>query len=770
MDVFDLQARIGLDKSEYDAGVKDAKGTMSDLAKNIGNGLKTVAKAGAAAIAAGAAGVAALTKMSVEGYAQYEQLVGGVETLFKTSQNVVVAYAENAYKTSGMSANTYMETVTSFSASLIQSLGGDTAKAAEIGDMAITDMADNANKMGTSLEMLQTTYAGFSKQNFTMLDNLKLGYGGTKEEMQRLLKDAEKISGVKYDISSFADITQAIHVMQEEMGIAGATAAEAATTIEGSLGMMKGAWQNLVVGMADENADIGGLINNLVESAASFAENIIPRIEQALQGVGRLVEGLAPIIGSALPGLVSSVLPALLSAAVELLNSVVSALPGLISTLTNSIIPSLLSGLESVIGALISALPMVISSICSALPTLLPMLLSSVISLVVLLCSELPNIIQPIISMLPTLLTSVVSALLSNLPILIEGIITLVLALVGMLPDLVIPLLQMLPEIVVMVVNTLLSAAPTLFSALGQLVFSCLDVIWSLVEALPGALENFILTLFSQMSGWVSTGWEAICTIVNTAIELVKSTFSRGWEYVKNLTSNLWAAIQNVFVPVAEWFSANVIQPVGNFFKNMWSGLKSGASDAWAGIKSVFSNITSWFRDKFTQAWTAVKNVFSTGGKVFDGIKEGIVSVFTTVVNAIIGGINKVISVPFNALNNILQRIRNIEIVGLRPFDWVTTFNVPQIPKLSTGLNYVPYDEYPAFLHRGEAVLTAAQARAWRNGQGGAMGNNGQILSVLVSILNAINGGNEDLVHAVMADKSFSVSGREFGRLVREYA
>lgn len=175
MDVFDLQAKIGLDKSEYESGIKDAKGSMSDLAKNIGNGLKTVAKAGAAAIAAGAAGVAALTKMSVEGYAQYEQLVGGVETLFKTSQNVVMAYAENAYKTAGMSANTYMETVTSFSASLIQSLGGDTAKAAEIGDMAITDMADNANKMGTSLEMLQTTYAGFSKQNFTMLDNLNVG-------------------------------------------------------------------------------------------------------------------------------------------------------------------------------------------------------------------------------------------------------------------------------------------------------------------------------------------------------------------------------------------------------------------------------------------------------------------------------------------------------------------------------------------------------------------------------------------------------------------
>ena len=172
MDVFDLYAKISLDKSEYESGLKDAKGSMSSLAESVGNGLKTVAKVGAAAVTAAAAGVAALTKMGVEGYAQYEQLVGGVETLFKTSQNIVMGYAENAYKTAGMSANEYMETVTSFSASLIQSLDGDTAKAAEVGNMAITDMSDNANKMGTSMEMIQNAYQGFAKQNYTMLDNL----------------------------------------------------------------------------------------------------------------------------------------------------------------------------------------------------------------------------------------------------------------------------------------------------------------------------------------------------------------------------------------------------------------------------------------------------------------------------------------------------------------------------------------------------------------------------------------------------------------------
>lgn len=392
MDVFDLVAKIRLDDSEYEQGIGKAKGTFSSLASGLKTGLATVAKVGAAAVSAGVAGVAALTKMGVEGYAQYEQLTGGVETLFGTSaksldeytdsvlkstdsikriqkeagllvdgivgpltmaaikeeyeslaqsQNMVMENAKKAYMTAGLSTNAYLETVTSFSASLIQSLGGDTVKAAEVADMAITDMSDNANKMGTSIEMIQNAYNGFAKGNFTMLDNLKLGYGGTQEEMKRLLKDAEAISGIKYDISSFADISEAIHVMQESMGIAGTTAREAATTIEGSLGMMKAAWENLVVGMADENADFDTLINNFVESTAIAAQNLLPRIEQTLQGIGKLIEKLAPVIAEALPVLVEAVLPSLLSAGVSLITAlvkgVVTALPALYTALLDAV-------------------------------------------------------------------------------------------------------------------------------------------------------------------------------------------------------------------------------------------------------------------------------------------------------------------------------------------------------------------------------------------------------------------------------------------------
>ena len=346
MDVFDLVAKIRLDSSEYESGVGEAKSTFSNLASGVKTGLSTVAKVGAAAVSAGVAGVAALTKMGVEGYAQYEQLTGGVETLFKESNNIVMGYAENAYKTAGMSANQYMETVTSFSASLIQSLDGDTAKAAEVGNMAITDMSDNANKMGTSMEMIQNAYNGFAKSNFTMLDNLKLGYGGTKEEMQRLIDDANRVkaaNGEMADLSidSFADVTEAIHIIQTEMGITGTTAREAATTIEGSLSMMKGAWQNLVVGMADSEADMEKLIDDFVESTVTAAKNLLPRIEQTLIGIGDLITELAPVISKALPKLVKSVLPSLLEAGVSLVTAIVkgcvSALPALYDALLDAV-------------------------------------------------------------------------------------------------------------------------------------------------------------------------------------------------------------------------------------------------------------------------------------------------------------------------------------------------------------------------------------------------------------------------------------------------
>lgn len=295
-----------IDHGGLEKGIKSFDSKLGSVASSA---VKTFAKVSAVMTTAAVGAIGVLTKLSVEQYAEYEQLVGGVETLFKNSSDKVMEYANNAYKSAGMSANEYMSTITGFAASLLQGLGGDTEKAAQIGNMAVEDMADNANKMGTSIEMIQNAYQGFAKQNYTMLDNLKLGFGGTKEEMQRLLQEAGKISGIKYDISNFNDIIEAIHVIQTEMGITGTTAKEAASTIEGSLNMTKSAWTNLLTGMADDNSNFDVLVQNLVNSLGSLGENLLPRIKIAIEGIGELIRTLLPQILDEIPEMLASLFP-----------------------------------------------------------------------------------------------------------------------------------------------------------------------------------------------------------------------------------------------------------------------------------------------------------------------------------------------------------------------------------------------------------------------------------------------------------------------------
>ena len=329
----------GLDNSgiEKDAGkLKSAVGNAAKSVTGTLGGLTKVVTGVTATIAAafGAAAVA-ITKQAVEAYADYEQLIGGVETLFKDAADKVAGYAEDAFYTVGISANEYMETVTSFSASLISSLGGDTAKAAEVADMALTDMADNANKMGTPLENIKTAYQGFAKQNYTMLDNLKLGYGGTKTEMERLLKDAQKLTGVKYDINNLADVYNAIHAVQEELGIAGTTAKEAEKTITGSANMTKAAWKNVLAAIAG-GGDLDRAINNLVFSVSKYFSNLAPVVERSLAGIGELIEKVAP-------QLVETVAAALIKAIPSLLNAVYQMIIGLANGIYQGIV-ALLSG------------------------------------------------------------------------------------------------------------------------------------------------------------------------------------------------------------------------------------------------------------------------------------------------------------------------------------------------------------------------------------------------------------------------------------------
>lgn len=335
-------------------GVGDAMDGAGQKTSIFGDVLKAnlLGNAIVSGVKAVASGIKSLISGAIEGYGEYEQLVGGVETLFGNSADTVIKNAENAYKTAGLSANAYMETVTSFSASLLQSMGNDTEAAAKKADLAITDMSDNANKMGTDMQSIQNAYQGFAKQNYTMLDNLKLGYGGTKEEMQRLIDDANALNAAQgnytnYTIESYADIVDAIHTVQTEMGITGTTALEASTTVEGSINSMKAAYQNFVTGLGDQNADIGALTEELIQSAGNVAKNVLPVIESVVKNIAETVREQGPDMITRFVAYATEKLPEVLKLGIQL---IVSLVKGLAQNL-----PELLRGTLALVDAIISA-------------------------------------------------------------------------------------------------------------------------------------------------------------------------------------------------------------------------------------------------------------------------------------------------------------------------------------------------------------------------------------------------------------------------------
>ena len=360
MNLLDLFVKISVDTSEVDKNLGDTK----EKALSFGDVLK--ANIAGQAIVAGVKAVAGAVKnigeAAIQSYGEYEQLVGGVETLFKSSADTVMQYAANAYQTAGMSANEYMTTVTAFSASLLQSMGNDTDAAAEKANLAITDMSDNANKMGSSMESIQNAYQGFAKQNYTMLDNLKLGYGGTKEEMQRLLDDANALNAAQgnytnYTIDSYADIVDAIHTVQTEMGITGTTQLEASTTIQGSIASMKAAYDNFITGLGDENADMAELTTNLLGSTVTVAENLLPVVEKILENIGVVVQEKGPEMIEKFVGYAVEKLPQVIELGMKMVLAIVS---GLANNLPQ-IVRSVLDMMATIVKTFVSSLPDIVN-------------------------------------------------------------------------------------------------------------------------------------------------------------------------------------------------------------------------------------------------------------------------------------------------------------------------------------------------------------------------------------------------------------------------
>lgn len=525
MNLFELFVKIGADTTEANKGIDEVGQKTSGLGEKLKSGLATAGKVAVAGVAAGATAIGALGTKAVTAYADYEQLVGGVETLFKDSQDQVMDYANNAYKTAGLSANEYMETVTSFSASLLQSLDGDTSAAADKANLAITDMSDNANKMGTDMTSIQNAYQGFAKANYTMLDNLKLGYGGTQAEMERLLADAEKISGIKYDISSYADIVDAIHVVQTEMGITGTTAEEAASTIQGSFGMMKSAWQNLVTGMADPSQDLGVLVGNFTDSIVTVGNNLIPRIQDLLPRIVEATTSLVGTVSEQLPAILGTVLPSLVEGATSLVTGLMGALPEVLEvladvapTVINTLVPALIALLPQITQTGIDVIVSLAQGIADALPELIPAaaeaiaeiariltdpdnlsaVIDAALEIILALVDGFMDAIPTLIEVIPDIIANLVTAIIVNAPKLIEASIALILSLAD-------GLIKALPELVAAIPNLIIALVEGILDHLDEIILAGVKVTGALIKGLIKAIPDIIMAIPRVISSIVDT-------------------------------------------------------------------------------------------------------------------------------------------------------------------------------------------------------------------------------------------------------------------------
>lgn len=603
MNLFELFVKIGADTTEANKGIDEVGQKTSGLGEKLKSGLATAGKVAVAGVAAGATAIGALGTKAVAAYADYEQLVGGVETLFKDSQDQVMDYANNAYKTAGLSANEYMETVTSFSASLLQSLGGDTSAAADKANLAITDMSDNANKMGTDMTSIQNAYQGFAKANYTMLDNLKLGYGGTQAEMERLLADAEKISGIKYDISSYADIVDAIHVVQTEMGITGTTAEEAASTIQGSFGMMKSAWQNLVTGMADPSQDLGVLVGNFTESVVTFGNNVIPRIQELLP---RIVEATTSLIGTVseqLPAILGTVLPSLVEGATNLVTGLISALPSVLSvladvapTVINTLVPAFIELLPQITQTGIDVIVSLAQGIADALPQLIPAATDAIIEIVEVLTSpeNLGNLIDAALAIILALVDGLVDAtpkLIAAVPDVIANLVT---AIIVNMPK----ILEAGVEITMALADGLIKALPELIAAIPNLI---LGIVQGIIDNLPEIIMAGPKIIAALATGLI----EAIPDIVMVIPQLIRSI-------VDTFLSFDWGSI-----------GKNIVEGIKNGFVNMWNSFKQT-------VENVFTGLVDGVKS-FLGIASPSKVFAGIGGYMAEGLGQGFDKEFSNV-------------------------------------------------------------------------------------------------------------------------------------------
>lgn len=656
-----LNAAIGQAMTEAtEGGVKASSGKISSIAGKVG---KIAGAAALTAVTAVGTAVASMTKQAVNAYAEYEQLSGGVETLFGKAAQAVERDAAQAYKTAGLSQNQYMEAVNGMAAALNQATG-DQFKSAQAANQAVIDMADNANKMGTSMELIMNAYAGFTKQNFTMLDNLKLGYGGTKQEMERLLEDAQKLSGVEYNIENYADIVEAIHVIQEEMGVAGTTAEEATGTISGSLAMVKSAWENLVAGIANENADMGGLIDNLLSSVfgtdtdKGFLDNILPRISTALDGIIEFAAKSIPRIADRIGEITKEYFPTFLTSILGVLGSLTDILPTAVSTVVDII----KQVLEAVTKQLPDVLKGVLSAVISALGTIidnLPEILTMVLDVIDAVTDAVLNVGLPmLLDALPDLLDGIINFVITGIPKIITSILNVTDAILGALPMIISKLIPMIPRIIMSVITALVESLPELIDAIVhmamQLTFAAPLIVVELIKALPEIIVG-IVDAFKDSWPLLKEAWVQMWSSMVDGPQ-DGSFMAKVQDVIGDIFTTIGGAIEDFFGPIKE--------KVVGAFTNAIEGIKAFGSAAVNAVKEFFQPavdkgiaIWQWFNDTFGPLINAFKNLFSA-------IMEAIAVIAVNVWEKIRGVVETVWTAIVNFVTPIIETIKNAVEVG----------------------------------------------------------------------------------------------------------
>lgn len=513
------------------AGEEAGRSAGTRAGSAFSGALGTAARVGAAAVSAVATGVGAITTQAVTAYSEYEQLTGGIETLYGDASAQMMEYAQSAAMTTGQDMNAFMESAISTSAAMIAAVEGDQARAAELTNMSMIDMADNANKLGTDMESIQNAYRGFSRGNFTMLDNLALGYSGTREGMQQLLADAQAISGVEYDIDSYSDIVEAIHTVQEEMGIAGTTADEASETISGSIGAVQASWQNLLINVANPDADLGAMIDQLIANVEVAANNLIPVISNALMGISQVIVQLAPVISAELPTLVANIVPPLLAAAGSILEALgqglIQALPALAPVAADLIIEFVdfcISNLGLVVSSAIQIILAVVQGLTDALPELIPVAVDAVIEICMALTD--PDTLMLLIDASLQLIMALAEGLIAAIPTLLEAVpeigANLVEALVNLSSDFLNVAGEWGADIIEGLVNGIMGGISMVEGAVSSVASSIRDFI-GFSEPARGPLSNFhtyMPDMFDLLEEGIEEGAPGLEATLNSVLAL----------------------------------------------------------------------------------------------------------------------------------------------------------------------------------------------------------------------------------------------------------